>query len=267
MSRHGRVGALLLIGLAVFALIGPVLAPDPTAQDLATGTLMAPSAAHWFGTDQLARDMFARLAYGARVSLSIAAIAIVIAATIGSALGLAAGALDGFAGRVVSRGIDLGLELPRVIVLLVVLAGLGQLATPWLGVVLGATGWAAVARLVRGETLRLRHAQYVTAAHALGAPRVRVVWRDIFPGTIPAVLVAMSLGVADVILLEAGLSFIGVGVRPPAPSWGGMILDARDYLSNAPWLLIAPCVALVAATSAATLLGDALRRTLQPESK
>ena len=268
MTLQRRAGIALALLLVTFAIVGPMLAGDPTAQpDPLNGAFLLPSAAHWLGTDQLSRDIFARLAYGARISLTIAAIAVTVAAMIGSAIGLAAGALSGAVGRLLQRVVNLGLALPRIIVLLVVLAAVGRIPTPLLGVVLGLTGWPAVARLVRGETLRLLHAPYVTAAHALGAPRARVLLREVFPGTLPAVLVATTLGVADVILLEAGLSFIGVGVRPPDPSWGGMILEARDHLANAPWLLLAPCLALGLATSAATLLGEAFRRSLQPDTR
>lgn len=268
MTRQGRVGFVLLLGLVALALVGPLLGRDPVAQpDPLHGAFLLPSAAHWLGTDELSRDIFARLAYGARISLAIAAIAVAVAAVLGSAIGLAAGATTGIGSRLLQRLVNLGLALPRIIVLLVVLAAVGRIPPALLGVLLGLTGWPAVARLVRGETLRLNGAAYVTAARALGAPRLRVVLRDIFPGTLPAVLVATTLGVADVILLEAGLSFIGVGVRPPDPSWGGMILEARDYLANAPWLMLAPCLALVVATSAATLLGEALRGSLQPDTR
>jgi peptide/nickel transport system permease protein len=263
-----RAGIASLVVLAVLALVGPMIAGDPLAQpDPLNGALLHPSAAHWLGTDQLSRDIFARLAFGARLSLTIAVIAVTVAAATGAAIGLAAGASHGIVSRLLQRVINLGLALPRIIVLLVVLAAVGRIPPPLLGVLLGLTGWPAVARLVRGETLRLASAPYVTAAHALGAPRLRVVMRDIFPGTLPALLVASTLGVADVILLEAGLSFIGVGVRAPQPSWGGMILEARDHLADAPWLLLAPCVALVVATSAATLLGEAFRRSLQPDTR
>lgn len=268
MTLQGRIGLALLLALVTFAVVAPMISGSPVAQpDPLNGAFLLPSAAHWFGTDQLSRDIFARLAYGARISLAIAAIAVAVAAVLGSALGLAAGSSTGIVARALQRVINLGLALPRIIVLLVVLAAVGRIPPPLLGVVLGLTGWPAVARLVRGETLRLVSAPYVAAAHALGAPRARVLLREIFPGTLPALLVATTLGVADAILLEAGLSFIGVGVRPPDPSWGGMILEARDHLANAPWLLLAPCLALVVATSAATLLGEAFRRSLQPDTR
>lgn len=267
MTAERRIGTGALALLAALAIIGPLVAPDPLAPDASRGALLAPSAAHWLGTDPLARDIFARLARGAGISLGVAAIAVAVAALIGSLIGLAAGSAAGLAGRLFERVINLGLAIPRIIVLLVVMAAVGRLPWPLLGVILGATGWPAVARLVRGETLRLRHSQYVLAAHALGAPESRVLWHEIFPGTLPALLVTTTLGVADAILLEAGLSFMGVGVRPPAPSWGGMILEAREYITSAPWLLVAPCLALGLATSSATLLGEALRRSLQPDTR
>jgi peptide/nickel transport system permease protein len=232
-----------------------------------SGPLLHPSLANWFGTDQFSRDVFARVAHGARISLGVALIAVAISTLIGTAAGLIAGASTRSGSAIASRCIDLGLALPRVVVLLVLLAAVGTLPLPLFAVVLGLTGWPGIARLVRGETLRLRHAPFVTAAEALGANTGRVLWREIFPGTLGPVLVAATLGVADAMLLEAGLSYLGLGVRPPHPSWGGMILEAREYLGAAPWLLLAPGVALGLATCAATLLGDALRRSLQPDAK
>jgi ABC-type dipeptide/oligopeptide/nickel transport system permease subunit len=268
MTSQARTGLVLSLALVSLAIVGPIVAADPVAQpDLLNGAFLLPSAAHWLGTDQLSRDIFARLAYGARISLTIAIIAVTVAAVAGAAIGLAAGSSTGIVGRTLQRVINLGLALPRIIVLLVVLAAVGRIAPPLLGIVLGLTGWPAVARLVRGETLRLVNVPYVAAARALGARHGRVLLREIFPGTLPALLVATTLGLADAILLEAGLSFIGVGVRPPDPSWGGMILEARDHLANAPWLLLAPCLALGLATSAATLLGEAFRRSLQPDTR
>ena len=268
MNSQRRWGFLLLGLLVLLAVIGPWIAPDwHTMSSAVMDALLPPSRTHWLGTDQLRRDVFARLAYGARVSLIVATIAVTVAAVIGTTIGLAAATAGGWIGATVQRGINVGLALPRVIVLLVVLAAVGLLSPLTLGIILGVTGWPAVARMVRGEAMRLQTAPFVAAAYALGATPVRVVWREILPGTMPAVLVATTLGLADAILLEAGLSFIGVGVKAPIPSWGGMILEAREQLTSAPWLLIAPCLALGLATSAATLLGEALRRSLQPETQ
>ncbi len=264
MTGAGRAGLACATLVGLLALVGPLVAGDPLQQhDLLQAALQPPSAAHWLGTDQHARDVFARLAHGARLSLAVAAIAVTLATSLGLAIGLLAGGVRGLVGGVLSRMIDLGLAVPRVVILLLVVAAVGALPAPLLGVALGATGWPAIARLVRGEALRLREQEFVQAAVALGAHPTRILARELLPGTLPATLVAATLGVADVLLLEAGLSFLGLGIRPPAPTWGGMILEAREFLGAAPWLLLAPGLALVLATAAATLLGDALRERLR----
>lgn len=268
MNRPPRFGLLLFAALILLALVGPLIAPDPKVQpNPAGGALLAPSTASWLGTDQLSRDVFARLAHGARASLTVAAIAVGVAAMLGMLIGLAAGVAGPLLGGVLRRLIDISLALPRVVVLLVLLATTGKLPLPLFALVLGLTGWPALARLVRGETMRLRRAPFVDAARALGASSGRIAWREILPGALPPMLVAATLGAADAILLEAGLSFLGLGIQPPAPSWGGMLVESRDYFGTAPWLLLAPGIALVLATATATLLGDALRRSLNPDQR
>jgi peptide/nickel transport system permease protein len=267
MTRSTKIGLGLLIALALLALVGPFVAGDPDLQsDLANGTLQPPSLAHLLGTDEFSRDVFARLAHGARVSLGVGLLAVSVAALLGTLVGLWAGGSRGMLGGALRRSIDIGLAIPRIVVLLVLLSALGHVPMWLFAVVLGATGWPAMARLIRGETLRLRQAQYVTAARALGADESRILLREILPGALPPLLVAATLGVADAMLLEAGLSFLGLGAPPPAASWGGMLLESRSVMPVAPWMVLAPGAALVAATSAATLLGDALRRRLQPDT-
>jgi|CXWL01.1.fsa_nt_gi ABC-type dipeptide/oligopeptide/nickel transport system permease subunit len=268
MTRPLRLGLVLFSALMLLALVGPLVAPDPNLQpDLVHGKLLAPSTASWLGTDQYSRDAFARLAHGARASLTVAAIAVSVAALLGMLIGLAAGVAGPLLGGVLRRVIDIALALPRVVVLLVLLATAGTLPLPLFALVLGLTGWPALARLVRGETLRLSRMPFVDAAKALGASPGRIALREILPGAVPPLLVAATLGTADAILLEAGLSFLGLGMQPPASTWGGMLLEARDYLGTAPWLLLAPGIALVLATATATLLGDALRRSLNPDQR
>lgn len=264
-TRAGRTGLGLGLGLAALAIVGPWLTPDPLAQpDLLGGALLPPSGAHWLGTDQFSRDVLARLAAGARASLAIALGAVAIATALGTLIGLLAGGARGALADVWRRLIDLALGLPRIVILLVLLAALGTLTPATLALVLGLTGWPAIARLVRGETLRLREAGHVEAARALGATPWRILRTDILPGAVAPALVAAALALADALLLEAGLSFLGLGIQPPAPTWGGMILEAREHIGRAPWLLLAPGAALVLATLTATLLGDALRRRLLP---
>ena len=268
MKADSAVGGTLALALVTLAVVGPFITVDPLAMpSVIDGRLLPPSASHLLGTDALSRDVLARLAHGAAASLQVAVVAVGIASVIGVAVGVGAGMSRGIIGELLRQAIDLALALPRIVVLLVLVATVGELSVTSLAVVIGATGWPPIARLVRGETLRLRNAGHVGAAHALGAPPVRLVVKEIIPGALPPALVAATLGVADAILLEAGLSFIGLGIRPPAPSWGNMLLESRDHLHAAPWLLLAPAVALVAATSAATLLGEALRRSLQPDTR
>lgn len=257
-----RVSIVLGTLLLLLAVLGPVLAGDPFAA-VGDGIGPAPpSAAHLLGTDQFGRDVAARLAHGARLSLGIAALAIAIASLLGITVGVVAGGMAGIVPSTISRLIDLALALPRVVILLVLVAVAGSLGPVGLAVILGATGWPSIARLTRGEALTLRHARHVTAARALGAGPIRRLAVEILPGTLPPALIAATLGVADVLLLEAGLSFLGIGIRPPTPTWGGMLLDSQPYLATAPWLMFAPAVALVLATATATLGGDALRTRL-----
>ncbi len=262
MSAEQRTGVILGGAVVLLALVVPWFTGDPNSSDLAANTLSAPSARHWLGTDQFGRDVLARIAHGGRTSLLVAVIATAVAGMLGIMLGVLSGAARGMVARVLSGFIDLCLALPRVVVLLVLAAVVGRIAPLWMGVILGATGWPAIARLVRGEALRLSHSGHAVAARALGATPGRVIRLEIVPGTLPAAMVALTLGVADVLLLEAGLAFLGIGIRPPAPTWGGMLLEAQGYLADAPWLLFAPAGALVAATAAATLLGDSLRHRL-----
>lgn len=267
MSTTLRFGLLLGIAVSLLALVGPWLVGDPMLADPSGAALSGPSAAHWLGTDAFGRDVLARLAHGARISLAVAAVATLLALLIGVPLGAVAGSRIDLLARSINRVIDLALALPRVVVLLVLVAATGRLQPLPLALLLGATGWPAIARLARGEALRLAHAPYVAASQALGATPMRQLWREILPGTLPAALVAATLGVADLLLLEAGLSYLGIGIRPPTPTWGGMLLESQSYLGSAPWLMLAPGVALVTATAAATLLGDALRSRLQPQTR
>lgn len=252
---------LLLAVIAVVALLTPFLSQDPLHQGKLLGeSLQSPSAAHLLGTDQFARDVLARLAHGARTTLGMA-----LGAVIGSALiGVPIGALAGLAPRpvafVASRAIDLALAMPRVIVMLVLVATLGAVSPLILTVLLAITGWPSLARLTRGEVMRTARLPFVTAAQAIGSTPLRTAAVHILPSALPTVLVAMSLAVADVMLLEAGLSFLGLGVRPPAPTWGGMLLEARSHIATAPWLVLAPGTALALAMAAATSLSDDLDR-------
>ena len=262
---RGRAGALVLLAVAAGAAVGPLFLPDPLAQPcVITCRNLPPSLEHPFGTDDLSRDILARVATGGRVSLAVAFLAVALSATLGAATGLVAGYWGGAVDGVLMRLVDAALAIPRLFLLLLVLAVWEQVPVAVLVVLIGVTGWFGTGRLVRGEVLRLREESYVQAAEALGATRRRIIFRHLLPNTAGPLLVAATLDVGDVILLEAGLSFLGLGVQPPTPSWGGMILDAKSVLVTAPWAGIFPGLAIVITVLAANLFGDALRDAVDP---
>ncbi|HMU62141.1 MAG TPA: ABC transporter permease [Gemmatimonadales bacterium] len=265
-NPSGRLGLLILAVLTAFVLIGPRLLPDPNAMpDLLAGAV-APGAGHPFGTDQLNRDILSRVVTGGRISLSISALAVALAVLLGALVGGLAGFYGGWLDGALMRLVDGALAIPRLFLLLLLVAVWEQMPLGALVLVLGGTGWFGTSRIVRGEVLRLREAEFVSAARALGAGPGRIIFRHLLPNVAGPLLVAATLGVGDVILLEAGLSFLGVGVRPPTPSWGGMILDARSLLTTAPWASIFPGLAIVVTVLAVNLIGDALRGALDPRS-
>jgi peptide/nickel transport system permease protein len=262
-NPRGRIGALVLVVVALAALLGPPLLPDPLAQpDLLGGVNLPPGMGHPFGTDQLSRDVFARVVSGARVSLAVSVLAMALSITLGAAVGLIAGYWGGATDMVLMRLVDGALAVPRLFLLLLVLAVWERVPIGVLIVLIGTTGWFATSRLVRGEVLRLREEPYIRAAEALGAPRRRIIFRHLLPNTLGLLLVAATLGVGEVILLEAGLSFLGLGIQPPTPSWGGMILEAKEVLVTAPWVGVFPGLAIVITVLSADLLGDALRDSI-----
>jgi peptide/nickel transport system permease protein len=263
-NPRGRIAAIVLLLLVVAAVIGPAFLPDPLAQpDILAGSL-PPGLGHPFGTDQLSRDVLARVVAGARISLSVALLAVTLSATIGAAVGLVAGYWGGVVDAVLMRFVDGALAIPRLFILLLTLAVWERIPVTALVLMIGATGWFATSRLVRGEVLRLREESYVRAAEALGARRRRIIFRHLLPNALGPLLVASTLAVGDVILLEAGLSFLGLGIQPPTPSWGGMILDSKEVLVSAPWTGIFPGLAILITVLSVNLFGDALRDALDP---
>jgi peptide/nickel transport system permease protein len=265
-NPRGRLGALLLLLVTVAACVGPWLLPDPLSQpDILAGSL-PPGPGHPFGTDQLNRDVLARVVAGARVSLSVALLAVALSMTLGASIGLISGYLGGLVDATLMRLVDGALAIPRLFMLLLVLAVWERVPMLALIVLIGATGWFATSRLVRAEVFRLREESYVRAAEALGARRRRIIFRHLLPNALGPLLVAATLAVGDVILLEAGLSFLGLGIQPPTPSWGGMILDSKEVLVSAPWAGIFPGLAIVITVLSANLFGDALRDAVAPQS-
>jgi len=258
-------GVVVVVLITLAALLAPLLVRhDPTQIDLA-GQLQRPSGAHWLGTDIQGRDVWARLVYGARVSLAVGIISQGIALLLGVTLGLVAGFYGRWVDEVVMRLADVTLAFPTLLLLIAMVAAL----QPSMGVVfatIGVVGWAGMARLVRGQVLVVRQLEYVQAVRALGARDRRIMLRHVLPNVIAPVVIAATLGVAGAIMAEAALSFLGLGVQPPTPSWGAMIADGRDLsqLRNAPWTSLFPGLAIGAAVLGFNLLGDALRDALDP---
>lgn len=265
------LGAALLVAVVVVALLAPILTTgDPARQhDVVATRLLPPGSTdgfgvfHLLGTDRLGRDVWTRLAFGARVSLMVATLAVVLSIAIGVAVGATAALARGWVPAVLLALTDFALALPRV-VLLLLLAALWAPSLTVVVVVLGLTGWMTVARLVYAESRGLVARPFAEAALALGAGRRRLLVRHLLPNLLTPIVVAAALGVGNAILLEAGLSFLGLGVQPPAPSWGNMIAAGRDALMDAPWIAGAPGVALVLVVVACTLLGDALQDRIGP---
>ena len=269
-DARARFGVVVLAAAILVALFAPLVAVDPSVQrDIVATRFMPPFSTdlhgtfHLLGTDRFGRDVWARLAYGARVSLGVGVLAVLLSVAIGTAVGAAAGFWQGRIGIALLGLTDFALALPRV-VLLLLLASLWQPSAVLVIAVLGLTGWMTIARLVHGEVRALSERPFVESAVALGVSNNRVLLRHILPNALTPVIVASALGVGNAIMLEAGLSFLGLGVQPPTPSWGNLIASGRDTLVNAPWVATAPGVALVLVVLAATLLGDALRDRLDP---
>jgi peptide/nickel transport system permease protein len=260
-DRGGRMGIVLLALFLLTALLAPAVLPDPRAMpDMTGGGLRPPGPGHLLGTDHYSRDVLARLVAGARVSLAVAAGAVLISISLGAGVGLVAGYSGGTIDAILMRLVDAALAIPRLFLLLLLVAVMEHIPLGVLILVIGATGWFGTSRLVRAEVMRLRTLDFVRAAEALGASRRGVVVRHLLPNLAGPLAAATTLSVGDVILLEAGLSFLGLGVQPPTPSWGGMILDSKPYLVSAPWTSLPPGLAIVLTVLAVNLIGEALTR-------
>ena len=258
-------GVVVVGGLVLVAILAPLVAPyDPLAQgDLTTQAHLAPSPDHWLGTDQFGRDLLSRVIYGARISLTIGFVAVAIAIVLGSLLGAIAGYLGGAIDSALMRFTDMVMAFPRLVLLIMIIA-LFEPSLTIIILVLGLTQWPGTARLVRGEVLSLREQEYVEAARALGFGRARIILRHLLPNVMAPVIVAATLGIGNTIVLEAGLSFLGMGIQPPTPSWGTLVADGRPNLIGAWWVATFPGLAIVMTVVAFNLVGDGLRDVLDP---
>jgi len=250
-----KKGGALLVVLALVALVAPLAAPyAPDAIDLASRRA-APSLAHWFGTDDLGRDVFSRALFGGRVSIAIGLLSALVAVSVGVAFGAAAGYVGGWVDTVLMRVTDAVLSMPRLLLLMVAAATL-QPSVPALVLLVGAVGWMETARVTRASVKALVSSDYVTAALAVGAGHVRIVWRHVLANAAGAIRTAAVLAVGRAILVESALSFFGVGVQPPDATWGSMLYQAQSAMTTEPWLALFPGACIVLTVGGLTLVAD-----------
>jgi peptide/nickel transport system permease protein len=255
------IGGGIIAMLAVMAVAAPWLAThDPDAIELAQA-LMPPSAAHWLGTDSLGRDLYSRLLFGARISLLVGLGAVGVAILIGVCLGLLAGWHGGVVDGLIMRCVDVMLCFPTFFLLLAIVAMVGQSVANII-VIIGFTGWMGVARLVRAEAMSLKEREFIQAARVLGMRPARIMWRHLLPNALSPIVVSATLGIGSAILVESGLSFLGLGVQPPTPSWGNLLIDAKGTLGVAWWQTTFPGAAILVTVLGFNLLGEGLREWL-----
>ncbi|MEP6494014.1 MAG: ABC transporter permease [bacterium] len=265
--RSARWALVVIALLVVAAIFGPMIMGSTGIEQLDIVGLKSapPSWKYPFGTDQFSRNLLARVLAGARVSLAVATLAVLTSVTIGTGFGLVSGYVGGRADAAMMRLLDAFLSIPRVLLLIAVLSLWSPVRLPGLILLLGVTGWFGLSRLVRAETIAARRLDYVEAARALGVPDWRIMWRHLLPNVATPVIVSATLAVGNVIALEAGLAYLGIGARDPTPSWGAIFQNAIPYVAAGSWwMLLFPGLAIVITVLAFNVLGDALRDILDP---
>lgn len=263
LTAIGSAIVLMLILVAIFAQW--IATHDPLAQDLANA-LQAPSAAHYFGTDEFGRDVFSRLVYGSRITLYIVALVSVTVGPIGLALGVVAGYYGGIVDTILMRITDIFISFPSLVLALAFVAALGP-GLEHVVIAITLTAWPPIARLARAETLSLRHADFVSAVKLQGASSIRILLHHIVPLCLPSVIIRITMNMAGIILTAAGLGFLGLGAQPPDPEWGAMISAGRRYMMECWWLVTIPGLAILINSLAFNFLGDGLRDILDPRTE
>ncbi len=259
------LGTVLALALVALALAAPLLAGNPLAQDLGH-RLQAPSASHLFGTDQLGRDVWARVVWGSRISLGIGFAVVAAALLVGGGVGLTAGMLGGIWDELLMRVTDIFLAFPALILAMAISAALGPSLSNVM-IAVAAVSWPNYARLLRAQVLAVRTLDFVEASRSLGAARTRQAFIHVLPNTITPLLVQASFDVGSAILTAAGLGFIGFGAQPPTPEWGAIVSETRNFIAEAPWASSAPALAILVTVLAFNLLGDGLRDVLDPRGR
>jgi peptide/nickel transport system permease protein len=264
-----RIALAMLIIFVLVAIFGPWITPHDPLKGSLRARLVPPfwqeggSMEYLLGTDRLGRDILSRIIAGARISLTVCVLVIAIAGTIGTTIGMIAGYFGGWADRILMRLVDLALSFP-VILLALLLGAISGPSFTNIIIVISMVLWSQYARMARGETLKIRNEDYVDLARTSGLSDIKIMWRHILPNIAPALIVVATLQVGVVIVLEASLSFLGVGVPPPAPSWGSMVADGRSYITSAWWLCMVPGLAILLTVMSVNLVGDALADRINP---
>ncbi|MBU1043516.1 MAG: ABC transporter permease [Candidatus Omnitrophica bacterium] len=262
-NKLASAGLLIITVISLFAIFAPVITAYQPNDINITDSLLAPSAAHWMGTDLLGRDLFCRMAYGARISLIVGLIAVSISVLIGLLLGSIAGYYSGMIDAIIMRFVDIMLCFPSIFLILALVALL-EPSIVIIMAVIGLTSWMGISRLVRAEILSLKERDYVLAARACGVSDFKIIMRHLIPNAIAPVIISATLGVAAAILVESSLSFLGIGVQPPTPSWGNILMDAKASLGIAWWMTFYPGLAIFITVLGYNLLGEGLRDLLIP---
>jgi peptide/nickel transport system permease protein len=264
LRRRGAAAGLAVIAFfTAIALLAPIVSPyDPLATSW-SAIRKAPSAAHWFGTDEIGRDVLSRVVWGARASLLAGIVSVAISLTVGVPLGLLAGYAGGKTDMLISRVTDAALACPFLILAIALAAFLGPSLTNAM-IAIGISATPVIVRLARGQTLAVKAEEYVLAARAIGNPAWRIAIAHVLPNIVPALIVQATLAIAAAVIAEASLSFLGLGQQPPAPSWGSMLNTAKNYIDNAPWMAVWPGVSIFLLVLSFNLVGDGLRDALDP---
>lgn len=265
-NKMAVAGIILIALLSLIALGSPLIAPYHPSQQNLIERLQSPSLKHWIGTDDLGRDILSRMIFGTRISLMVGLVAVLISTFFGTLIGLAAGYFGKWTDSILMRFVDILLCFPTFFLILMVIAFLEPNIINVM-IIIGATSWTGLARLVRGETLSLKEREFILAAKSLGLSNRRILLVHILPNVIAPILVSATLGVGNAILIESSLSFLGLGVQPPTPSWGNMLTAGKDYIYFAWWLSLFPGLAILITVLSFNLLGEGLRDALDPRSQ
>ena len=264
--RAARASLVIFAFIAALCALAPVIAPYPFDGIDLDSVKQAPSGSHWMGTDDLGRDVFTRMLFGGRVSILIGMLAAVVGAFVGTAIGALAGYYGGALDNLLMRLTDIAYAIPSL-PLLIILSAYSRAALVSMVLIIGLLSWMTTARVVRSQVLTLREMDYVEAARSMGATDLRILARHIIPNALGPILVGATLGVGNAIMIESSLSFLGLGVQPPIPTWGNMLMDSQATMATKPWLTLFPGLAILLVVLAVNFMGDALRDAVEADTR